>query len=238
MIAQTGEATASRPGLLRVEDVRKRFDGAPVLNGLTLSLAAGESLGIAGPNGCGKTTLVNVISGFVRPEQGRVWLADTEITRWPPHRVVRAGIARTFQLPRLAFRMTVEQNLEAATLHRNLRGRVRRQVTNQVLSIVGLEPLRAREARTLSLGEIRRVELGRALATGGHVLLLDEPFASLSPGDAPEVLSVLRRLRREGVSMLIIAHSAGVFQTLCDRIAVIEAGRVIRAGRPVEVLRD
>jgi len=237
VILQAGEAAASGPGLLRVEDVITRFDGVTALNGLTLSLAAGESLGISGPNGCGKTTLVNVISGFVRAEQGRVWLADTEITRWPPHRVVRAGIARTFQRPRLAFRMTVEQNLEAATLHRNLRARKRRQVVNQVLSIAGLEPLRAREAWTLSLGAIRRVEVGRALATGGTVVLLDEPFASLSPDDAPEVFSVLRRLKREGVSMLIIAHGFGVFHTLCDRVAVIEAGRVIRAGRPAEVLR-
>ncbi len=227
--------TTSGAGLLRVEGVVKRFGGAVALDGLTLGLAAGESLGVAGPNGCGKTTLVNVISGFALPNQGRVWFDGREITRWPPHRIVREGIARTFQLPRLAFRFTVEQNLEAATLHRRLKSHGRREVVSQVLETAGLAHLRGREIRTLSLGEIRRVEVGRALATGARVLLLDEPFASLSSGDAPEVLSALRRLRREGRTMLIVAHSPALFQALCDRVAVIAAGRIIRSGRPVDV---
>jgi len=219
---------ASGTGLLRVEGLVKRFEGTVALDGLTLQLAAGESLGISGSTGSGKSTLVNVIAGCVRPDRGCVWLGDREITRWSPHRVVRAGIARTFQRPRVGFHFTVEQNLQAATLHRRLGGARRRRVVNQILEIVDLAPLREREARTLSLGEIRRVELGRALATGGRVLLLDEPFASLSSEDGPEVLSVLRRLRREGETMLIVAHSAFLFRTLCDRVAVIEGGRIIR----------
>jgi len=214
--------------LLRVEGVVKEFEGTVALDCVTLHLASGESLGISGSNGSGKSTLVNVISGFVRPDRGRVWLGDREITRWPPHRVVRAGIARTFQLPRVGDRFTVEENLRAATLHRRLGGAQRRQIVSQILEMVNLAPLREREARTLSLGEIRRVELGRALATGGRVLLVDEPFASLTLEDAPEVLSVLRRLRREGRTMLIVAHSAALFQALCDRVTVVEDGRIVR----------
>ena len=221
--------------LLRVEDLAKHFDGAAALDGLTLSLAEGESLGITGPPGCGKTTLVDTISGFVRPDRGRVRLADRDITAWPPHRIVRAGVARTFQLPRLAVRLTVEQNLEAATLHRRLGARERARTLSRILEVIGLDDLRRREPRTLPLGEIRRVEGGRALATGARVLLLDEPCAALSPGDIPEVLSVLRRLRGEGMSMIIVAHSYTVFQALCDRVVQLEAGRIVGGGRPSEL---
>jgi ABC-type branched-subunit amino acid transport system ATPase component len=226
------------PTLLSIDGVVKRFGGAAVLNGFTLSLGAGESVGITGPNGSGKTTLVNVVSGFVWPDQGRIRLADRDITRWPPHRIVRAGIARTFQLPRLAFRLTVAENLEAATLHRRLGRRERVQTVGRILAQAGLEALRGREGRTLSQGEIRRVEIGRALATGARVLLLDEPFASLSPGDIPDVLSVLRNLRGAGMSMLVIAHSFALFHALCDRVVIIEAGRTVRTGRPAELFRD
>jgi ABC-type branched-subunit amino acid transport system ATPase component len=221
-------APAACASLLRIEGVVKRFGGMVALDGLTLELDAGESVGISGANGCGKTTLIDIVTGFVRPDRGRVCLAGQEITGWPPHRIARAGVARTFQSPRVGFPFTVEQNLRAATLHRRLGGPGRRQVVDQVLTLVTLTHVRERVTRSLSLGELRRVELGRALATGGRVLLLDEPFASLNPGDAAEVLSVLRRLRREGRTMLIVAHSALLFQTLCDRVAVITAGRAIR----------
>ena len=236
MIRDAGEPAASESGLLRVEDVVKRFGGVTALDGLTLSLGAGESLGVMGPNGCGKTTLLDVISGFVRPDLGHVWLGGRDITRWPPHRVVRAGIARTFQPPRLPVQMTVEETLEAATLHRRLWRSGRRRTLNQILQITGLTDLRKRDVSTLSPGEIRRVQVGHALATGGRLLLLDEPFASVSAGDAPELLSLLRRLRSDGLSMLLVAHSAALFQALCDRVAVIAAGRVVRVGTPAEVL--
>jgi branched-chain amino acid transport system ATP-binding protein len=216
-----------RARLLSVEGLVKRFGGMVALDGLTLELEAGESVGISGANGCGKTTLVDVVTGFVRPDRGRVWLAGQEITGWPPHRIVGAGIARTFQSPRVGFPFTVEQNLRVATLHRRLGGSRRRQEVDQTLAMVNLANVRDRVTRSLSLGEIRRVELGRALAAGGRVLLLDEPLASLSPGDAAEVLSVLRRLRKEGRTMLIVAHDTLLFQTLCDRVAVIKGGRAI-----------
>lgn len=226
----TGGKAGFGPPTLHVEGVVKRFGGATVLDGLTLSLAPGESIGIAGPNGSGKTTLVDIISGFIRPDAGGAWLAGREITRWPPHRIVRAGMARTFQQAKLAGRLTVEQQLEVATLHRRLGAQARRRAVNDVLEMLGLGDLRARETRTLSGGEIRRADLGRVLATGAHVLLLDEPVTSPSAEGAAETLSVLRRLRKEGRTMLIVAHSAAFLQTLCDRVASIEHGRVACAG--------
>ncbi|HKV43302.1 MAG TPA: ATP-binding cassette domain-containing protein [bacterium] len=222
--------SALRP-LLVVEEVVKHFGGAVALAGLTLSLGEREVLGVTGPNGCGKTTLINVISGFVRPDRGRVWLGDRDITAWPPYRTVRAGVARTFHVPRLAANLSVGQNLEAATLHRHLRGHGRTETAGWALDLAGLQPLRERKVRTLSVGETRRVELGRALATGAHVLLLDEPFASLSPEEISEMLSALRRLR-DVVSVVLVAHSFSLLQALCDRVAVIAAGRVVGDGPP------
>ncbi len=225
----TGKAGFGPP-TLHVESVVKRFGGVSALDGLTLSLAPGESLGIAGPNGSGKTTLVDIISGFIRPDAGGTWLAGREITRWPAHRIVRAGIARTFQHPSPADRLTVEQQLEVATLHRRLGAQGRRRAVNEALEMLGLGGLRTRETCTLSAGQIRRADLGRALATGGHMLLLDEPVAAPGAEGAAEILSTLRRLRKEGLTMLIVAHSAALLQTLCDRVASIENGRVPRAG--------
>ncbi|HLW60716.1 MAG TPA: ATP-binding cassette domain-containing protein [bacterium] len=228
------EAAPRRP-LLRVEDIVKHFGGAAALAGLTLTLGEGEMLGITGPNGSGKTTLIDVIAGSVRPERGRVWLGTRDITAWPPYRTVRAGVARTFHAPRLSANLSVRQNLEAATLHRNLARRRRDETVSRALDLAGLQPLREREVRTLTLGEIRRVAVGRALATGAHVLLLDEPFASLGPEEIPKMLSALRRLRETGISVALVAHSYSVLQALCDRVVVIAAGRVVGGGPPSDL---
>ncbi len=218
--------------LIQVEHVSKRFDGARVLRGLTLVLAPGEALGLTGVNGCGKSTLVDIITGFLRPDEGRIWLAGRNVTGWAPHRLVRGGVARTFQAVRLPLPLTIEEILRAATLHRRLPRRAEEDLIGRVVETAGLEALLARSVRALSPGQRRRVELARALATGPRVLLLDEPFASLGPDDIPEVLSILRRLRTERTPMLIVAHSPALFHSLCDRIAVLQDGRIVRTVLP------
>ena len=235
LAAASGSEPHLTPSLLAVEGVAKRFDGVSVLEDITLTLAPGESLGLAGPNGCGKTTLLNIISGFLRPDRGRVLLENRDLTGWRPHRVVRAGVARTFQLPRLAFRMTVEENVGAATLHLRLNRRAIRETVDRVMTSVGLGELAAREVRSLSQGQIRRVELARALATDPRLLLLDEPFASLSPGDVPEILSALRQLRARGLPMVVVAHSRALFEAVCARVALIQSGRIVRTCAPGEL---
>ena len=223
--------------LLAVEGVAKHFSGVRALQDITFALAPGESLGVAGPNGCGKTTLLNVISGFLRPDRGRVRLAGRDLTGWEPHRVVRAGVARTFQVPRLAFRMTVEENVRAATLYRRLPSRIRRETVERALTSVGLEGFRTGHVGALSQGQIRLVELARALATDPRLLLLDEPFAALSPGDVPEVLSALRRLHADRLSMVVVAHSRAFFEALCTRVAVLRDGRVVEVSAPGDMPR-
>jgi ABC-type branched-subunit amino acid transport system ATPase component len=233
----SGPRASRASPLLAVEGVGKRFGGVRVLEDIGLLLVPGESLGLAGSNGSGKTTLLDIISGFLRPDRGRVRLAGRDVTGWTPHRIVRTGAARSFQTPRLAFRMTVEENVRAATLYRRLTLRAAREVTDGVLASVGLEGTHARQVRDLSPGQIRRVELARALATSPRLLLLDEPFASLGPEDVPEVLSALRGIRAAGLSLLIVAHSRAVFEALCTRVAVLEGGHIVRTCAPGDLPR-
>ncbi len=226
---------ASAPPLLSIENVSKRFNGLSVLEGLSLTLASGESLGLAGRTGCGKTTLLHVVSGFLRPDDGRVRFRGWDLTGWPPSRIVRTGIARTFQHVTFSASLTVAETLRGAALHRRLRGRAREDAVTFALETGGLGTLRARDVGTLSPGELRRLDVARALATGPHLLLVDEPCASLGPEDLPEVLSTLRRVRAGGMSMVIAAHSRALFEVLCDRVAVIQDGRVDRIGSPGNV---
>lgn len=229
---------APRPSpALAVEELEKRFGGVRVLDDIALMLDPGESLGLTGPNGSGKTTLLDIISGFVRADRGRVRMAGRDVTGWAPHRIVRTGAARTFQAPRLAFRMTVEENVRAATLYRRLTPRAGRETVDGVLASVGLEGAQTREVRDLSPGQIRRVELARALATSPRLLLLDEPFAALGPEDVPEALSALRGIRAAGHSLLIVAHSRAVFEALCTRVVVLEGGRIVRTCAPGDLPR-
>lgn len=233
----SGPRASLAPPPLAVEGVGKRFGSALVLQDISLILGPGESLGLVGPNGAGKTTLLDIISGFLRPDRGRVWLAGRDVTGWTPHHIVRTGAARTFQAPRLAFRMTVEENVRAATLYRRLTPPAGCETVDGVLASMGLEGARAREVRDLSQGQIRRVELARALATSPRLLLVDEPFTSLGPQDAPEVLAALRGVRAAGLPMLIAAHSRAVFEALCTRVAVLGGGRIVRTCAPGDLPR-
>jgi branched-chain amino acid transport system ATP-binding protein len=220
----------SAPPLLSIENVSKRFGGLSVLENISLTLAHGESLGLAGRTGCGKTTLLLIVSGFLRPDEGRVRLRGQDLTGWPAFRIVQTGIAQTFQHVTLSAPLTVDEAIRAAALHR--RGRARTDAVAFAQEAAGLGTMQARDIGTLSPEELRRVDVARALATGPHVLLVDEPSASLGPGDLPDVLSTLRRVRAGGMSLVIAAHSRALFEVLCDRVAVIQDGRIDHTGSP------
>ena len=218
-------------GLLRVEGLVKHFRGIAAIAGLTLVLHEGESLGLAGGNGSGKTTLIDIITGFAGPERGRVWLGAQDVTGWPAHLIVHAGIARTFQTPRVALRLTAEQHLQAALLHRRLARQSELREVARALELTNLTGVRRREAWALSAAQVRRLEIARGLITGARVLLLDEPFTALGPDDLPGIVSALRRLRADGLTMLVAATGDALLRALCDRVAVMEAGTVSRGPR-------
>lgn len=223
---------------LVVEGVVKRFGGLTALGGVSLSVAPGEIVGLIGPNGAGKTTLFGVLSGFVRPDAGRVSLGERDVTGLAPHDVCRLGLTRTFQLVRPFARLSVLENAAVAALVRHPTRRAALDAAAAALARVGLEG-RAREtAGSLPLGLRKRLEIARALATEPSVLLLDETLAGLTAGETDEMVGALGRLRENGMALVVIEHVMRAVMALSDRIVVLHHGEVIAEGTPAAVSAD
>jgi branched-chain amino acid transport system ATP-binding protein len=256
------------PALLDVHDVTKRFGGLAALESVSFEVRADEILGLIGPNGAGKTTLFNLITGFYMPTEGEIRFRGQRVAYPPPplmHRLVRRGrvprphemtslgIARTFQTIRLFRDLTVRENVMAGVHHRTragvwgalLRPRWQRSEeafiadeADRLLAQLGLRDYRHERAQNLPYGLQRRLELARALATQPVMLALDEPAAGLNEQETAELVSTLRGIRDSGVTILIIEHDMRMVMRLCERIVVVDHGRVIATGTPAEVQRD
>ncbi len=228
--------------LLVARDLTKRFGGLTALAGVSLEVARGEVLGVIGPNGAGKTTLFNVLSGFLRPDAGRVFLAGQEITGLPPHAVADRGMVRTFQLVRPFVGLTVLENVVvAATAPRTRRLHPRRspqQKAWEVLARVGLEHRAGDPVENLPFGELKRLEIARALAAEPDLLLLDEPFSGLGPGETAPLVELLLQMAHSGVTLVVVEHKLRELMQLVQRVIVLDFGRVIATGSPAEVARD
>ena len=224
--------------LLRVENVTKRFGGLVALDNVSLKVLRGERLGLIGPNGAGKTTLFNVISGIYRPEKGRIVFKGVDITGWPPHKITRLGIARTFQIVRPLSNLTVLDNVVVGALLREPDiGRAREKAL-EVLEIVGLYEKRNMLAKDLNLVEKKRLEVARALATGPELLLLDEVAAGLRPREVDELVETLMELSRKGITMIMVEHVMRAVMNFAERIVVLHFGRKIAEGTPKEVANN
>ena len=240
--------------VLRAEGVGRTFRGLQALADYGVELRQGEILGVIGPNGAGKSTLFNVITGFVPRTAGSITFAGKQIAGKPPHRIAALGIARTFQNIRLFGRMSVLDNVVAAAA---VHGR-----PHIVASILGL-PIAARKERALReralvhleemnllpvanayaaalpYGVQRRVEIARALALQPALLLLDEPAAGMNAHETAELTDMIREIhRRHGLTTVVVEHDMSLIMPLCDRIQVLNYGRVIAEGTPVEIRRD
>ena len=239
---------AERVSLLQARGVSVSFGGLHALEDVDLAVEPGQIKGLIGPNGAGKTTLFNVLTGLVTPSEGEVSLVGTDITRWPPHRRGRAGIARTFQRLELFVRMTVEDNLVAAweASHRAGvlgRGRAQRRArVAEVMDLLDLWPIARRRAGQLPTGQGRMVELGRALCTDPRVLLLDEPSSGLDPGETSHFARVLQGVlggRGNGEpAVLLVEHDMALVMEVCHSITVLDFGRVIACGPPADIRND
>jgi branched-chain amino acid transport system ATP-binding protein len=219
--------------LLTVEHVTKTFGGVVAVDDVSLDVAEGEIVGLIGPNGAGKTTLFNLTTRLYKPDSGDLAFDGQSLLRTPPHRIVRCGIARTFQNVELFSSMTVLEHVLVGQHARRGRG------ASEVLAYVGLSPLANRPAAELSYGMRKRVELARALAAGPRLLLLDEPAGGLNHEEVEELATLIRNLRRDfELTLLLVEHHMGLVMGVADRVHVLDFGRLIASGAPREVQSD
>ena len=241
-------SAAGPDALLRLEAVGKRFGGVRALSDISMSVGKNRIVGVIGPNGAGKTTLFNLITGAYRSDSGAIVFDDRKITDWPTHRIIRAGLARTFQNIRLFAGMTVWEHL-LVTQHPKgnaLRGLMPLRWSNpavtasaeQVLKFFGLEKYRDVLARTLPYGIQRKVDMARALASGPRLLLLDEPVAGMNHDEADELRRLLLRLNEAGLTILLIEHDMAFVMNLCHELYVLDFGVRIATGEPAAIRSD
>jgi branched-chain amino acid transport system ATP-binding protein len=223
--------------LLSVEDVTRRFGGIVALDKVSLAADEGTITGLIGPNGAGKTTLFNVVTRLYKPDEGRVALDGQDLLRTPPYRIVRRGVARTFQNVVLFPTMTVTENVlvGAHTRMRPFGERRARGQALETLEYLGLTSLAARPAAGLPFGTLKRIELARALVSKPRLLLLDEPAAGLSAEEIRRLGALIKAISREGVAVLLVEHHADLIFDICDRVTVLNLGKVLAAGSPAEI---
>jgi len=224
--------------LLEVEGAVKRFGGLVAVNGVSFRLEQGEILGLIGPNGSGKTTLFNLITGVHPPSAGRIRFQGRRIDGLKPHRICKLGIARTFQVVKPLRRLTVLENGMVSAFNRTWRPAEAREQALEVLEFCGLGQRRDLPARSLPIGERKRLEITRALATRPLLLLLDEAAAGLNPTERERAIELILKIRERGVSIIIVEHIMRVIMSISDRILAIDHGTPIAQGPPEQVAND
>lgn len=234
--------------LLSARGVSKYFGGLRAVDGVSFDVLPGEILGILGPNGAGKTVLFNLISGIYEPTSGEVWFRNGRIDGLPPFVIAQKGIGRTFQIVKPFASLTVLQNVLVArgvTRYSHLskiwgpwgsKGEIRKAM--EVLEKVGLSDLAERKAGLLPLGNLRRLEIARALVVGHSLLLLDESFSGLRHDEISQLETLIRTIRKDGLTVILIEHNMRVTMGLCDRIVVLDHGQKIAEGPPGEIQQD
>jgi ABC-type branched-subunit amino acid transport system ATPase component len=242
-----------RVPLLSVRDLTKAFGGLVAVNGISFDIYPGEIYGLIGPNGAGKTTVINMLSGLMPPTGGTISFKGAHVEKMPAHRIVELGMTRTFQNIRLFGAMSVLDNVVVGQ-HSRMAGslaerlvflpRVRREeqaARQKALSLlggVGLAPVAEQPAASLAYGSQRRLELVRALASEPQLLLLDEPAAGMNAAESADLAERLRAWANSGVTLLVIEHDVSLVMSLCDRVGVLNFGKLIAEGTPDEIARN
>jgi len=224
--------------VLTLESVTKRFGGLTAVRAVSLEVRAGDLLGIIGPNGAGKTTLFNVISGYYRPEEGRVRFEGHDVTGLPAHAISRLGLTRTFQIVKPFGNLSVADNVMIGALTRLPRVRDARIEAERVTALCGLGPHAQARARALPIALRKRLEVARALATRPRLLLLDEVMACLNPAELTGIVDLVRRVHAEGVTLIVIEHIMAAMMRLAQRIVMLHHGEKIAEGTPQAIAHD
>jgi branched-chain amino acid transport system ATP-binding protein len=224
--------------VLDVEGITKRFGGLTATEDVSFTVDPGEILSIIGPNGAGKSTLFNCITGFYRPDAGKVLFRGKDITTASAHKICKLGIARTFQIVQVISDMTVLENVMTGTfLHTYDRKKVREKA-GEILRFVGLQEKMDFLGTDITIADKKRLEIAMALGTEPTLLMLDEAMAGLTPVELREMIGLLRKVRENGVTLIIVEHVMEAVMKLSDRVVVINSGRKIVEGAPANVVRN
>jgi branched-chain amino acid transport system ATP-binding protein len=226
---------------LEVQEVTVRFGGNMALDAASLAAEAGQVTGLIGPNGAGKTTLFNVVSGLLPPTSGRIAIDGRDVAKLGPTKRARKGLARTFQRLELFTMLTVRENIRVAADSYKRWSRDKEHPaarTEQIIDRVGLGPCADLRPTALPTGQGRLVELGRALACKPAILLLDEPASGQDENETEQFARLLRQLAGEGMAVVLVEHDVQLVMAVCDRISVLDFGRIIAEGTPAEIQRD
>lgn len=224
--------------MLDIRNVTMRFGGLVAVKDASLQVEEGSITGLIGPNGAGKTTLFSVASGFLAPSAGQVFMQGQDITAMPPHVRAERGLARTFQIVQPFAGLNTLENIAVGAFlrHRSREQAVR--VARDVAVRVGLEKDLYRPASGLTVAGRKRLELARALATQPRILLLDEVLAGLNPSEIRDIIPVIRALRDDGTTILMIEHVMQAVMSLCSQVYVLAQGQIVAHGKPDDVVRD
>ena len=224
--------------ILRVQDVTKAFGGLVAVDHAHLELRRSQLLGLIGPNGAGKTTLFNLIAGYYAPDAGTITFEGRNIAGMKPYDICRLGIARTFQTTKPFLECTTIENILVGALLREPSVRKAESIAERIVDLLDLGTVALARGSELSVPNRKLLEVGRTIATGGTILLLDEPMAGLVPTEKEQVLKVLRRINADGRSIIIVEHDMRAVMSLCSHIVLLDRGKILLEGTPQQVTED
>ena len=224
--------------LIQTDQLVKSYRGRTVVQGVSITVNAGEIVGLLGPNGAGKTTTFYMITGLIRPTRGKIFFKGADVTALPMYRRARLGVGYLAQEPSIFRKLTVAENIMAILETRPMSGRQRRQRLGELMEDLGITALARQKAFTLSGGERRRLEIARALVTDPAMILLDEPFSGVDPLAVYDVQEIVRNLKRRGLGILITDHSVRETLSIVDRAYLICEGKVLREGTSDFLIND
>ncbi len=224
--------------MLRVDGVSKHFAGLQAVKEVNFEIQEGEVVGLIGPNGAGKTTLFNLISGFIRPDQGSIFFKEKDLRSRKPHEICRLGLTRTFQIVQPFKNLTLFENILIGALNRLNSFTKAVSVTHEIIDLVGLARAQKRYGLDLNIVESKKLEIAKALSTGPSLLLLDEIMAGLNPTEVQQVVDLLMKLNRNGITLLVIEHNMRAIMSISHRLIVLNYGVKIYEGSPEKALKD
>jgi branched-chain amino acid transport system ATP-binding protein len=214
------------------------FRGLKAISNLDLDIMTGKVNGLIGPNGAGKTTLFNVISGFLTPQKGQILFNGRNLAGLRPHEICRLGIVRTFQIVKIFPELSVFRNIMIGSFNRHKDIKRSKEISEQVLDLVQLIHKKEQLASSLTIADRKRLELARALATEPVLLLLDETMAGLNPTEGEQVLSIIKNINANGITIFMIEHVMNIIMSVCQHIIVLNYGEKIAEGKPEEISKN